>query len=234
VFVTTKAQDTASVGPWLERLVEETTTVLVVQNGVNHEQRLRGLVPLEQVVPALAYIGAEQQQPGWVIYRGGNLLVLPSTPTAAGIAEAFTASPLLARLEPDFKTAAWKKLLGNLVANPLTALAMGRIGVLHRPDMRQLADGLLDEALAVANAEGADLDRSDADKVLDGLLSLPTTNGSSMLYDRLAGRPLEHEYLTGSLVQLAEIHGIDVPLNRAVLALLRAIEPGVDRGVWSS
>jgi 2-dehydropantoate 2-reductase len=43
-----------------------------------------------------------------------------------------------------------------------------------------------------------------------------------MLYDRLAGRPLEHEYITGAVVRAAEQHGITVPLNRAMLALLRA------------
>jgi 2-dehydropantoate 2-reductase len=43
-----------------------------------------------------------------------------------------------------------------------------------------------------------------------------------MLYDRLEGRPLEHEYITGAVVRAAERHGIDVPLNRAILALLRA------------
>jgi 2-dehydropantoate 2-reductase len=46
-----------------------------------------------------------------------------------------------------------------------------------------------------------------------------------MLYDRLAGRPLEHEYITGAVVAAAERHGVAVPLNRAILALLRALSP---------
>jgi 2-dehydropantoate 2-reductase len=43
-----------------------------------------------------------------------------------------------------------------------------------------------------------------------------------MLYDRLAGRPLEYEALSGAVVRAAERHGIDVPLNRALYALLSA------------
>jgi 2-dehydropantoate 2-reductase len=44
-----------------------------------------------------------------------------------------------------------------------------------------------------------------------------------MYFDRLAGRPLEHEALTGAIVAAGERHGIATPLNRALLALLRAI-----------
>jgi len=50
------------------------------------------------------------------------------------------------------------------------------------------------------------------------------TGGSSMLYDRLAGRPLEHEFITGAVVNAAARHGIAVPLNEALLALLRALD----------
>ena len=47
--------------------------------------------------------------------------------------------------------------------------------------------------------------------------------GTSMYFDRLAGRSLEHEALTGAIVLAGERHGIATPLNRALLALLRAI-----------
>jgi 2-dehydropantoate 2-reductase len=50
-----------------------------------------------------------------------------------------------------------------------------------------------------------------------------------MLYDRLAGRPLEHQYLTGEVVRRAETHGIQVPLNAAILALLDALDQGGSR-----
>jgi 2-dehydropantoate 2-reductase len=48
--------------------------------------------------------------------------------------------------------------------------------------------------------------------------------GSSMLHDRLARRPLEHQFLTGEVVRRGSAYGIDVLLNAAVLALLEAID----------
>jgi 2-dehydropantoate 2-reductase len=50
-----------------------------------------------------------------------------------------------------------------------------------------------------------------------------------MLYDRLAGRPLEHEELTGAVVRRAEAAGVDVPLSRAVLTLLRLLDRSLRR-----
>ncbi len=46
---------------------------------------------------------------------------------------------------------------------------------------------------------------------------------SSMLQDRAAGRPLEHDGLTGAVVRLAERHGIDAPASRALLALTASL-----------
>ncbi len=54
-------------------------------------------------------------------------------------------------------TATWRKLLGNLVANPITTLTLRRIGVMSDPGIAALARGLLTEAVDVGRAEGADL-----------------------------------------------------------------------------
>jgi 2-dehydropantoate 2-reductase len=45
-------------------------------------------------------------------------------------------------------------------------------------------------------------------------------DGTSMLYDRLAGRSLEHEHVSGAVVRLGRKHGIPAPANQAMYALL--------------
>jgi 2-dehydropantoate 2-reductase len=51
--------------------------------------------------------------------------------------------------------------------------------------------------------------------------------GTSMYFDRLAGRELEVEALTGAIVAAGERLGVPTPLNAALLALLRAVSDGV-------
>jgi 2-dehydropantoate 2-reductase len=47
--------------------------------------------------------------------------------------------------------------------------------------------------------------------------------GTSMYFDRQAGRKLEIEALTGAVVAAGERHGILTPINRTLLTLLRAV-----------
>jgi 2-dehydropantoate 2-reductase len=126
----------------------------------------------------------------------------------------------------DMITASWKKLLANLVANPITALTMRRISVMSSPGIAELARGLLQEAVAVGRASGADLGAGDVEAIVEGATRWGPTTGSSMLYDRLAGRPTEHQFLTGEVVRRGRSLGLEVPLNAAVLALLDALDPG--------
>jgi 2-dehydropantoate 2-reductase len=48
-----------------------------------------------------------------------------------------------------------------------------------------------------------------------------------MYFDRLAGREMEIEALTGAIVAAGERHGIATPVNRALLTLLRAVNDAV-------
>jgi 2-dehydropantoate 2-reductase len=128
---------------------------------------------------------------------------------------------------PDFLTTSWRKLLANVAANPITALTMRRIGVLREPAVNELAQKLLAEAVVVGQSAGAKLTPEDARSVLDAQCRLDEGAGTSMLYDRLAGQPLEHEYITGAVVRTADRQGVGAPLNRAILALLRALSTGL-------
>jgi 2-dehydropantoate 2-reductase len=82
---------------------------------------------------------------------------------------------------------------------------------------------VLEEAVAVARAEGARFDDDEPARAIATLGTYSGELGTSMYFDRLAGRQLEVEALTGAIVATGERHGIATPINRALLALLRAV-----------
>jgi 2-dehydropantoate 2-reductase len=231
VLLCTKAHQTAAAAPWLERLCAPATFVAVMQNGIDHAARVRPLANDATVVPVLVYYNGERLAPGHVrLRRAGNFdIVVADDRGGRAYADLFEGTPLKVLLSDDFATLAWRKLLINAVANPITTLTLQRQAVLRRPDMAELARAIVEEAVAVAHADGAKLADDEAARTLATLLTFSGELGTSMYFDRLAGRQLEHEALTGAIVAKGERHGIATPLNSAMLTLLRAINDAAEK-----
>ncbi|MFF3490488.1 2-dehydropantoate 2-reductase [Streptomyces sp. NPDC002795] len=225
VVVATKLHQSDAARAWLERLVGPDTMVVVAQNGVEHRERVAPHATADQVAPVLVHFNAERQgRAGVAIRQDGTGLV------AGDDAPGCRARPLLertglgVRVAADFTTAAWHKLMVNAVANPVTALTSRRVEVFRDPSVRNVAAAMLGEVAAVGRAEGARLPDGAVDDVLAWIDARPSGAGSSMLADRLAGRPMEHDGLLGAVVRRARTHGTSVPLCTAVLALVAALD----------
>lgn len=224
VVVATKGHQSAGAAGWLTRLCGDGTTTIVAQNGVDHAAALGPVAG--DVVPALVYVNVDHLERGRVrIRRTGTDLVVPDAPAGRRASEMLSAAGLDVERSADFVTAAWTKLLTNVSANPITALTGRGCEVLREPVVAALARDLVAEAVAVGRAEGASFDTRIVDDTVAWMQALPDGAQTSMLQDRKLGRPLEWDGLTGAVVRAAERHGRDVPVNRAVMALLAACAP---------
>ena len=225
VLLCTKAHQTEAAAPWLQRLCTPATRVAVLQNGIDHVGRVAPFACGATVVPVLVYYNGERLAPDRVRVRraGGHDLVVADDEGGRAFAELLDGTELRALLSNEFATLAWRKLLINAVANPITALTLQRQAVLRRPDVEELCRAILDEAVAAARADGVRLADDEVARTLATLRTFSADFGTSMYFDRLAGRSLEVEALTGAIVAVAERRGVAAPLNRALLTLLRAI-----------
>ena len=225
VLLATKAQQTPQAGPWLARLCHPDTVVVVLQNGVDHVERVAPLADGATVLPALVYVAVERVAQGRVVHRRGRRVVLPAGPPAQALTELLKGSWLDLVEEPDFRTAAWRKMLSNVAANPISALTDRRMGVVRDAEIRELARVMLAEAVAVGIVEGARLGPEDVAGTMAFYDQFGEDDGTSMLYDRLAGRELEHELISGAITRLGRRHGVPTPANQAMYALLGALAP---------
>jgi 2-dehydropantoate 2-reductase len=232
VLLCTKAQQTPSAAPWLARLCDSSTRIAVLQNGISHVERVAPLAGGAVVVPTLVYYNGERLGADRVRLRHVSEHALVATDDADGraFAQLLEGTPLRVLLSGEFSTLAWRKLLINAVANPITALTLQRQAVLRREDIKALCIAILDEAVAVARADGAQLAEDESRKTLANLLTYPPEAGTSMYFDRLAGRGLEVEVLTGAIVAAGERLHIATPLNSALLTLLRAVSDAASAG----
>jgi 2-dehydropantoate 2-reductase len=229
VLLCTKAHDTVSAGPWLQRLCGPATRVAVLQNGIGHAERVAAWVSADRVVPVIVYYNGERLAPDRVRVRTviGEDVAVANDAAGRAFAELLDGTGLRVLVDDDFATRTWRKLLLNAVANPITALTLQRQGVLRRDDVHALCLTVLAEAIAVGRAEGVPLGDDEAEQAMRTLFSFSPELGTSMYFDRMAGRRCEIEALTGAIVAAAARHGIAAPVNRTLLTLLRAINDAV-------
>ena len=226
ILLATKAQDVPGAGKWLAALARPGTVVAVLQNGVEHRERVTPFAGPAEVLPVVVELPAARSAPGQIRMRAGARLTVPAGAAGAAFAELFAGTDVAVEVTSDFARSAWRKLCLNAASGALTALTSRTVEVLHEPGLAELARGIMLECLAVARAEGAALEDAVADEILARLLALPAGSGNSMLYDRRAGRPLELDARNGAIVRLGARHGIATPLNAAATALLAAQSKG--------
>ncbi|MBV8293674.1 MAG: oxidoreductase [Mycobacterium sp.] len=225
VLLAIKATQNADGGRWLAGLCDEHTIVVVLQNGVEQIEQVQPHCPSSTVIPGIVWYSAEIQPEGWVRLRTEARLVLPTGPDAAKIADLLNDAGCMVECDPDFTTAAWRKLLTNALAG-LMVLTGRRAGMFRRDDVTALSRRYVAECLAVARAEGANLGDDVADGTAEMFRQTPADMGTSMLADREAGRPQEWDIRNGVIIRKARAHGIATPISDVLVPLLAAASDG--------
>lgn len=225
VVLAVKATQNAAAARWLARLCDHRTIVVVLQNGVEQIEQVQPMCPAARVIAGIVWFSAETQPDGWVRLRTQARLALPTGPAADRFADLWREAGGTADCDPDFVTAAWRKLLVNAVAG-LMVLTGRRSGMFRRADVAEVARRYAAECVTVARAEGARLDDDVADSTVEIFRSAPTDLGTSMLADREASRPQEWDIRNGIIGRSARAHGIATPISDILVPLLAAASDG--------
>jgi len=223
VLLAVKTHQTPAAAAWLGALARPGTIVAVLQNGVEHHARVDPLAGGATVVPAIVWCPSEGVAPGRVRQRGTARITVPDAPAGRALAQLFEGGAQV-DLASDFRTEAWRKLCLNAVAAPMV-LTGRRAEVFREPEQAELARRIAEECVAVARAEGARLGPDDVEAIVGQLADMPPDLGTSMLFDRLAGRRLEWEARNGVIRRLGARHGIPTPVSDAIVPQLAALDP---------
>jgi 2-dehydropantoate 2-reductase len=225
VLLAVKDTQNEQAAGWLARLCDENTVVCALQNGVEQSERVGRFCPSSAVVPAAIWISAEPDPQGWIRLRTGVRLVLPVSGAAESLSALFNGADISTELDPDFISAAWRKLLVNAVVG-LMVLTGRRMGMFGREDVAALARRYLAECLAVARADGATLGDEVIDETMALFSNVPADITTSMLTDREAHRPLEWDIRNGVISRKAATYGLTTPISDVIVPLLAAASDG--------
>lgn len=231
-----KAFDTEAAMREIVPLVEADTLVYSLQNGVGNVETIARAVRPERTVGGRVIFGAKVEEPGTVqvtVYAEEVMLGPISEETDYARIEAM-ARDLSAAGVPTLPTREihqylWAKVLYNAALNPLSVLFDATYGELaENPVTRSIMERVIEEIFTVTRAAGIRMFWDSADgykrKFFEEEIPATKAHRSSMLQAIETGRRIDIDALNGAVVRLGENVGIETPVNRLLVELVRAKE----------
>ena len=246
VLVCVKSGATREVARDLAAVLKPGTSVVSLQNGVRNPALLKAEL-VDQVVHrgivSFNVVWTEPDgRPTFHQATSGPLqLEINDEPAFVAVVEAMRVAGLAVDLYRDLEAEQYTKLLVNL-SNAVGALSgVPTRDLLADRAWRQISASLISEALGVLRVAGIDVARFRGVpvRVMTWILPLPTmivqpilsaqlrvdpVARSSMWQDLEWGRVTEVDFLNGEIVRIADQAGVEAPLNRGIVALIREAE----------
>ncbi len=227
VLICVKLWDTESAARAVLPSLAPDTAVMSLQNGVDKEDVLRRILGDRAVLGGISYINSKILEPGIIGHTGKiqRLVFGEFDGTNSARAEAFLAAcrngGIDAEVSSNIRRAIWEKFVFIVGVSAATTTMRKRIGPIRtNPQTRQFLLDMMREVVAVGRAHGIDLDENFAENRLAFCDTLAPEATSSMHGDLNEGHRLEVDWLSGAVVKLAEMVGVQTPLNRAVNDIL--------------
>ena len=223
ILLTTKVPATADALEEVASLIRDDTTIIVLQNGLNSGEIARAALGGQgTVLRGISQFGAIFDQPGTVQYMVKGYTVLENHERSERVAAVLNEAGLDCRISHDITTEIWRKLVFNCVVNPVTTIIGTKVGGIVDPRLDRVKQLIIDECLAVAEAEGVIVKNDWIGEINATYAGSPNT--VSMQQDLLRGRGTEIDYLNGAVVALGAKHGVQCPVNEGLTRIIKAME----------
>ena len=239
VLVTVKSADTPDIADIIARHAAADAVIVSLQNGVGNLSLLRQRLPGRRVLGGMVPFNVIALGEGrFHRATSGDIVVEQDD---GGTADKLSVPGLKMRPTRDIAGVQWGKLLVNL-NNALNALAdLPLRQQLAQRAWRTLFADQIAEGLAAIRAEGIRpisstpvpvswtphlLRLPDAlfNMILGRTMKIDPEARSSMWEDLQRGRRTEIDYLQGVITAIADRRGLEVPLSRRIVALIKSAE----------
>jgi 2-dehydropantoate 2-reductase len=230
LIVFTKTLHTTQALAGVRHLIGDATQVLSLQNGLGNVEKINAFVPIERLWVGVTTWPADLVGPGHVHSRGAGVVRLMSAdmqnwPFLVDLVHALSAAGLQARADAAVWGAIWEKVAFNAAMNSICSVASCTVGQLgDHPEGRVLAHAVVDEVLAVAQAQGIEVNETEVRASVNHALDHHRDHKPSMLQDLLAGRPTEMDAINAAVLRYARLLKVATPLTQTLCTLVRLIE----------
>ncbi len=230
VFIATKTSFLEPVASELKKVLPNKSLIISHQNGAGNEEILTKYFGDERVFRVVINYAGNITEPGKVdmtFFNPPNIIGAVSSKNhamAKAIAELMSKTGLTTEFQENFQSAVWKKVILNAALGTLCAITgMTMREAMDFPNTRDIVSYTLKEGLAVAEKIGFTYEPDFHDKCI-AYLSKGGHHKPSTLIDVETRKPTEIDFLNGIVVEKGKKHGVPVPFNEAITALLKALD----------
>ena len=227
VIFATKLGDTERAAKSLKPILQEGAIIVSLQNGVEGPDIIAAALPGAHVVPGLARISSHIARPGVIEHKAqaGRIEFGEPDGRAHSRLEAFhracQEAGIDAVLASDIRYNVWLKFASLVASSGVVTLTNASFGpVRETPGTRALLEDAVREVIAVGTAAGVPFKPTDFASIMKAVDSNPREMVTSMLVDRRAGKPLEIDYFSGTLVRMGEKLGVPTPTHKFIARAL--------------
>lgn len=233
VLFCVKAYDTEAAIEGLRFVTGPETVILPVQNGIDVAERLGREVGVQHLIGGAAYLTSQVVSPGVIAQTAGlgkielgELAGGQSTRTQR-VQQTLRYAGIPAELPDNIRVTLWEKFLFICAFSGVTALTRLSLGqVLAYPGTSALLKAVMQEGETLARACGVALPVDIVERHSATLKASEPEARGSLAFDLLAGRRLELEALTGTMVRLGQEQRLSLPFNTAIYAALKPYAHG--------
>ncbi|MCK0179624.1 2-dehydropantoate 2-reductase [Flavobacteriaceae bacterium S0862] len=204
----------------LKEVISKKTMVLPLQNGADNADRLRNILPHENVLAGLCKIVSKIEAPGVINHFAFEPKIVfgefdsKLTSRVKKVKSVFDKAGFKSTISENIQLDIWEKFLFITTISGIGAITRVVYGEIRKDDyLRQIMYQTANEIVAIANAKGVALTNSDIEmtlKIIDGFNHGTT---ASMQRDFMAGRPSELENFNGYIVKQGKELHVLTPAN---------------------
>jgi 2-dehydropantoate 2-reductase len=223
ILLTTKVPAAAMALKPIAPIVRDDTTIVALQNGLESaEIARRALGDRGVVLRGISQFGAIFERAGTIRYMAKGYTLLEDHQRSERIAAVLNDAGLDCRIAVNIRTEVWRKVVFNCVVNPITTIIGSEVGEIVDPRLNRLKQLVIEECVAVAEAEGVELETDLAREINAAYAG--SRNLVSMRQDILRGRTTEIDYLNGAVAEVGSRRGVECPVNRGLTDIIKGME----------
>ncbi len=222
-------RDVEQLKSWLKILVKPETIILLLQNGINIEEKLQTSFPKQVIVGGLAFTCINRVSPLRIEHIDYGKIKIGSclkenNEIAKKLVLLFQNAGIDCDYLPSLRMGRYEKLLWNVPFNSLSVLFNSKTDMLIKEDTtRKLAYNLMMDIYRIARKERVPLNRKLIPEMIERTIKMKPYK-TSMLLDYESKRSLEIETILGEPFRTAMDLKIKVPYLESIYYILKHIQ----------